>query len=227
MKRALRIAIAVVSLVLAALALGALLPRPFIAEDRGSAPRTHRILVLTNPIHTDIAIPVDAAVRERFAFLGSAGMPIDAPGVRYLVFGWGGREFYTETPIWSELKLRPLLKGLTIDRSVMHVDLSGEIVEPKAAVTGFDLSDESFDRLNRFIRAGFSGEGTPQPIENAFYGEFDAFYPAEGSFTALMGCNTWTAKALREAGLQTGWWNPLPASLAVSLRLHNGQDVGR
>ncbi|MER9496898.1 DUF2459 domain-containing protein [Mesorhizobium sp. M0587] len=43
-------------------------------------------------------------VRRRFHFLVDAGLPSDAPEVRYIVFGWGGRAFYLETPTWSQLK---------------------------------------------------------------------------------------------------------------------------
>jgi uncharacterized protein (TIGR02117 family) len=64
-------------------------------------------------------------------------------------------------------------------------------------------------------------DGGPEKIEDAAYGEYDLFFEANGNFNALAGCNTWTAGALRAAGLQTGWWTPLPITLFYSLRLHN------
>ena len=208
--------------VFAALLLGALVPRPLLPFDSVDT-ATRRILLLHNPIHTDIAIPLDAAVLADFDFLLGAGIPADLPDARYLVFGWGGREFYINTPVWSELKAGPLFKGLTLDRSVMHVEVAGDIPEPQPVVTGHALSEAGYDRLLTFIRASFrsSPERGPIHIEGAAYGEFDAFFEANGWFNAVAGCNTWTATALREAGLRTGWWNPLPQSLAVSLSLHN------
>jgi uncharacterized protein (TIGR02117 family) len=53
------------------------------------------------------------------------------------------------------------------------------------------------------------------------YGSDDAFFEANGYFNALLGCNTWTAAALRAAGVKTGWWTPLPPLLITSLHLHN------
>jgi hypothetical protein len=50
------------------------------------------------------------------------------------------------------------------------------------------------------------------------------FYEAQGTFNALVGCNVWTATALRSAGLRTGWWNPLPFLLIRSLWYYN--DIG-
>ena len=73
-------------------------------------------------------------------------------------------------------------------------------------------------RFHRKQLSEWTGRADLDP--DASYGEFDAFFEA-GNFTALLGCNTWAAAALRKAGLQTGWWNPLPQTLGLSLDLHN------
>jgi len=201
--------------------LGTLVPRP-LWPAAAAGEGTRHILVLRNPIHTDIAIPVDDEVRRRFHFLAVAGIPADAPEVRYIVFGWGGRAFYLETPTWSQVKAVPVLKALTLDASVMHVDVAGAIAEPHPDVAGFDVDEAHFAALLDFIAASFQqGPNGPLVIENAGYSSFDRFYEANGHFNALVGCNTWTAAALRTAGLRTGWWNPLPVSLGLSMRLYN------
>lgn len=206
-----------------AVALGTLVPRPFWPAARAEGEGTRHILVLKNPIHTDIAVPLDDGVRRRFAFLADTGLPIEAQEARYIVFGWGGRAFYLETPTWSQLKTMPVLKALTLDASVMHVDAAGAILEPHPDVAGFDIDEEHFSPLLDYIAASFRQReaGGPMAIENAGYSTFDRFYEANGHFNALVGCNTWTAAALRTAGLRTGWWNPLPVSLGWSLRLYD------
>jgi uncharacterized protein (TIGR02117 family) len=221
MRRILRWLALLATAVLLAAALGALLPRP-LWPSVASAEKPHRILVLNNAIHTDIAIPVDDEVRRRFGFLIDAGMPTDAPAVRYIVFGWGGRAFYLETPTWAQLKAVPVIKALTLDTSVMHVDIAGDILEPRPDVESFNIGADRFAALLDFIEASFQGgPGGPVLVENASYSRYDHFFEANGHFNALVGCNTWTAAALRTAGLRTGWWNPLPVSLSLSLRLYN------
>lgn len=216
--RRLFLALILMALIVAA---GTFVPRPLWASGKDHG-ETRRILVLTNPIHTDIAIPIDADVRRRFAFLENAGIPMDHPQARWLVFGWGGRAFYLETPTWGELKLVPVLKALTADRSVLHVDLVGEIPYSHPAVTSLEIGADGLSRMTEFIAGSFRHlENEPMLIAGRGYGSTDQFYEAEGWFNALVGCNTWTAKALREAGLQTGWWNPMPVTLATSLQLHN------
>jgi uncharacterized protein (TIGR02117 family) len=221
MRKVLRFLSMSLAVIVLAAALGTLVPRPlWPAASAGEGAR--HILVLKNPIHTDIAIPVDDAVRQRFHFLVEAGIPADSPEVRYIVFGWGGRAFYLETPTWSELKAGPVMKALTLDASVMHVDVAGAIAEPHPDVTGFDIDGKRFAALLDFIQASFQqGPNGPIHVQNAAYSRFDGFFEANGHFNALVGCNTWTAAALRTAGLRTGWWNPLPVSLGWSMRLYN------
>ena len=104
----------------------------------------------------------------------------------------------------------------------MHVGVAGAIDETKDPVRGFDVSEAEFASLLDFIDDSFqTGPDGPVWIPDSSYGEFDAFFEAKGNFTALLGCNTWAAAALRKAGLQTGWWNPLPQTLGLSLDLHN------
>lgn len=209
-------------LVAAGVALGTLVPRPLFGGAAAGDATSRHILVFTNPIHTDIAVPIDDGVLEKFDFLLDAGIQADLPAARYLVFGWGSKAFYIGTPTWSELKPGPVLAALTLDNSVMHVDLAGEIALPQPTVSRFDISEAGFASLLDFIDSSFVRDAVGvQRIPAVAYGAYDGFFDANGKFNALAGCNTWTAAALRQAGLTTGWWNPLPATLNWSLGLYN------
>jgi uncharacterized protein (TIGR02117 family) len=211
--------------------LGTAVPRPLVPVQEEIPPEgvpARRVLVLANPIHTDIALPADADVLARFSFLGDDGLPMDWAGVEWLVFGWGGRSFYLETPTWGDLRPGPVVRAFTLDRSAMHVSVAGPIGLPQEGVLALDLAEGNFERLVEGIEAGFmrSGQGEPILIEGRSYGDYDLFYEGAGRFNALAGCNLWSAAALRAGGLRTGWWNPLPASLVWSLRRHNPSANG-
>ncbi len=204
---------------------GTLIPRPlFSLADNGEKPV--EILVITNPIHTDIAIPATSDVLQTFGFLGQSGLPLDAPGLRWLVFGWGGRAFYMETPTWSQVKLIPVLKALTLDDSALHVELAGDIDRALPNVKSFRISIHQSAQLYSQIAGSFETK-TPQAIPGAGYGLYDRFFEAKGSFNILASCNTWAARMLRAAGMRTGLWNPLPQSLGVSLDLFNQKPTAR
>jgi len=219
--RALRRVLVGLAVVILLLVLGTLVPRPFSASEQ-AAP-TRRILVVSNPIHTDIAVALDAGLLARMPWLANPNLPFAQPGTAWIVFGWGARAFYIETPTWDALKPWPVIKAFTLDDSVMHVMATGDIDIGHPAVTAFDLDESSYAAMLDFIAAGFVTDAAGLPIEivGKGYTPFDRFFEAHGSFNAFAGCNIWTAKALRIAGLQTGWWNPLPQSLAISLSLHN------
>jgi uncharacterized protein (TIGR02117 family) len=222
MKRFVRFWVSATLLIAVAVLLGAVVPRPLFVAKADDTPKPHRIFVLSNPIHTDIAVPIDDEVIELFDFLRQDGMPLDAPNASYLIFGRGGREFYISTPTWSDLKPMPLLKGVTLDRAAMHIDVAGEIASTNPAVLSFDVGDEQFDALLRFILDSFRRDtGRALLIPGVQYATYDRFYEANGYFNAAVGCNIWTAQGLRQAGLRTGWWNPTPATLRLSLRLYN------
>ncbi|ARM89647.1 urease-associated protein [Rhizobium sp. CIAT894] len=223
MRTGIRWLLRIVFLIVFSAVCGTFIPRPLIAPVEASpAAAMHRVLLLSGPIHTDIAIPLDEETRAAFSFLDGTDFPLGHPNAEWLIIGWGGRAFYLETPTWGQLKPLPVLRALTIDRSVLHIDLAGHITEPQPTIAAFDIGDDQMARLRKFISDSFVREaGAVVPIPDAGYGEIDRFFEAKGYFNALFGCNTWTAAALRSAGLRTGLWNPLPQSLRLSLGVYN------
>jgi uncharacterized protein (TIGR02117 family) len=218
----------IVLLPLIGMGFGTLVPKPIAFSANADGPSSDtasqtRILVLSNPIHTDIALPATPEVLKELSFVSDAGLDLDYPGVQWIILGWGSRSFYIETPTWGELKAGPVINALTWDRSVMHVQRSGDIPQDQDLVQSVNLEKADFRRLLDEIRSSFqSTDGSsPQAILGAAYGKHDIFFPANGGFNALMGCNIWTARMLRVAGVTTGLWTPLPVTLRWSLELHN------
>ncbi|MBU4530667.1 MAG: TIGR02117 family protein [Hoeflea sp.] len=227
-----RYVLGVVLLSIFALGLGVLIPRPFLASTPGpvaaaagspSPESTRTVLLLSTEIHTDLALPASPDVVARFSFMAADGLDPSQPGVSYIIAGWGGRSFYIETPRWADLKPGPVFNALTYDRSVMHMALGGGIDQNHPTVTEIELDEASFERVLQGVLASFTLDSAGERIvvPGAQYGEYDLFYEAEGLFNALAGCNVWTAATLRQAGLRTGWWTPLPGLLSLSLKLHN------
>lgn len=205
----------------ASLITGALIPYP-AREAANDGGERFRIIVAANPIHTDILVPINDQVRERFSFLADAGGGFFRPGARWLVIGWGGRSFYTETPRWADLKPGPVLKSLTADASVLHLDMATGLPSDDPSLRSFDIDGAAFKQLLDFIDSSFARvHGRPVVLTGMGYGATDQFYEANGAFNFLVGCNTWTAEGLRIAGLRTGLWTPLPITLFWSLALHN------
>lgn len=216
--------LALVCVLLGLMVLGILVPRPADTAypPAGGAAGLNVVHLAANPIHTDILLPATPEVLERFGFLARDGLDLGHPALRTVVVGWGGRAFYTQTPTWDQLRFDAVWRSATVDRSVLHVALGGAVDEAGPGILRLDLSDAAFAALLDFMAAGFEAgpDGTPAVLPGAGYGPFDRFYEARGRFNLFLGCNTWTAAALRAAGLPTGWWSPLPPTLLWGLALH-------
>lgn len=213
---------ALAGLLLAALVLGVLVPRQPAAVATGE--RTHRVLLLSSAIHTDLALPAEPWILDRFGFLEKAGLPLRDPAVAYVLVGRGGRSFYVETPTWDELRPMPVLRSFGLDAAVLRIALAGAVDPETAGVRAIDLDETGLERLADFALSSLTRNDAGAAIlldeQPAAYGPFSRFFEAKGRFNALWGCNLWTAEALREAGLATGLWTPLPVLLALSLDVH-------
>lgn len=227
MRRFARAIFAFVLVVAIAIGLGIAIPRPFLhvagAETAAGEPRT--FLVLSSAIHTDLAFPTDDPdVRAALGFIAGEGLDPDLPGARFIIAGWGSRAFYINTPTWGDLKPGPLARAMTIDSAVMHMSLAADIDLSAPSVRSVTVSRAQWRALLEAVSASFvrDGQGATVAIPGAEYGDFDRFYEAHGWFNAAVGCNTWTGRMLREAGLTTGAWTALPLFLTWSLDLHRG-----
>jgi hypothetical protein len=67
--------------------LGAVVPHPAVYEQPEGTVLERRILVVANPIHTDIAIPLDQQSLAALPFLADTGLPVDHPNARWLLLG--------------------------------------------------------------------------------------------------------------------------------------------
>lgn len=202
--------------------LGMAVPRPVEAlpADGGR----HEIVLVANPIHTDIALPATPDVLSRLSFLSADGLPLDHPALGAILVGWGGREFYTRTPTWGDLTLGAALASVTLDDSVLRFALIPALDPALPGTRRLTLSDAQFEALLSFIEDTLKrGQtGAPVTVPGAGYSPFDRFYEAVGWFNIALGCNVWTSAALAHAGVPTGFWTPLPQTLLASIRWHEG-----
>lgn len=117
---------ALVAAYLLAAAAGALIPGPMQdAPAQPGPPVTIRLV--SGPIHFDFLLPLTPETRAAFAPLARHGLPVDAPGARWLIIGWGAREFYTTTGSYADLSLTALWRSFTGDASVLRADVIGPL----------------------------------------------------------------------------------------------------
>ena len=194
---------------------GAFVPGPRASVPAGGA--TVEVLMIAGPIHYDLLLPADAGTLARFGFARAAGVPLGDPRVRWLVVGWGAREFYTTTGSYGDVSARAVWRGLTGDGSVMRIDVASAL-PAKPPARRLRMGQLQYNALLGAIEAGFARDagGQPVPVAGAGLSRTDAFFAGVGRFHAFRTSNTWIGRTLRAAGLRFGAWTPFPYSVALS-----------
>ena len=173
-------------------------------RDFSQAVDVIEIFLSSNGTHVDLAVPVVNGVKDWRA----EGL-VTRRGTRYLAFGWGERDFYLETPTWSDFRLVVGAHALLWRPTLMHVT---EWPAPRRDAIRLAVSREQYARLVRQIRAGFA-PGPVRHLPGKGYGTFDNFYEGSGAYSIFVTCNQWTNRALADSGIRAVLWSPLPYGL--------------
>lgn len=171
---------------------------------------TERIWVVSHGWHTGLVLPVAA--------LPHAACPEIVQNVTtpFVEIGWGDEGFYRAPQITVLLTLDAIFIP---DPSVLHVvdvPVPPHQYFDRSTVVAVELSQSGFMELVSFVCERFSRKGAEpaEPLGPGIYGK-SRFFRAEGLYYFPKTCNTWTARALRRAGLPMSWWYSLTASNVI------------
>jgi uncharacterized protein (TIGR02117 family) len=122
----------------------------------------------------------------------------DFPDATLVEIAWGDRDFYMapEPTGWLAVKAALFTAG-----SVLHV-AGFAAADVPASTVALPVSRTGFDAMTRFFHDEYArdAEGRPARLAAGLYGA-SGFYAARGRYHLFNTCNTWVARALREAGL--------------------------
>lgn len=174
------------------------------------------IFVRTNGVHTWLLVPKVTREKDWRPLVPGEHLRDPRWGRGdHVAFGYGNRTFYLETPTWGDLTMKnAFLAAFGAGRSLMHADHDHRPV-PDEYQRPLKLRPDEYRRLVAFIDKSFQrdAEGRTIPLLGRGYGGSDMFYEAVGPYSAILTCNEWTGRALRQAGVKTGLWTPLSQSL--------------
>jgi uncharacterized protein (TIGR02117 family) len=175
-----------------------------------------RIFVRTNGVHTWILVPKVTPEMDWRPLVPGAHLKDPAWGRGdHVALGYGNRTFYLETPTWGDLTMKnAFLAAFGQGRSLVHADH-----DHRPQATDYQrpllLSRDQYRRLAAHLQASFQrdAQGRSITVSGRGYTLSDAFYEANGPYSALYTCNSWTGEALRAAGVRMGVWTPLSQSI--------------
>ncbi|HEV2079520.1 MAG TPA: TIGR02117 family protein [Allosphingosinicella sp.] len=174
------------------------------------------IFVRTNGVHTWLVLPKVSQGIDWRPLVDPAYLKDPRYGAGdYLAFGFGNRDFYLNTPSWSDLTVQTTLAAaFGRGPGLLHVE---HVHDPRAGErqVRLNIRPEEYRKLARRIHGSFvfDESGKPVPLIGRGYGPADVFYEARGSYNMGRTCNEWTGEQLRSAGIRTGLWTPFSQSV--------------
>ncbi len=166
------------------------------------------VYVVTNGYHTGLILPVSAIGEDLSLLIRPTDIPNRMLVGNWLLFGWGDRDFYLNTPTLADVKFLTAIHALAgSGETLVHVDhlqSPDVVVDPRPV----RLDPAAYRKLISFIRASLHTDSNGRPVAIAGYDDSDVFYEASGNYNLLHSCNNWTSNALAAAGVRTALWSP-------------------
>lgn len=178
------------------------------------------IAVVSNGIHASLVMPTQVLDVDWSETFPAEHFPIGRSDAPMVMFGWGNRDFYLNTPTWDDFDLLTGVRAvLGVGGSALHVTYLWGLGDGDRVVR-FRVSEDAYRHLAAHILGtlALDGDGRQVPIPGYSYLGTDAFFEARGRYSLLATCNEWVRRGLAEAGIRTSVWTPFPAPLLDHLR---------
>ena len=113
----------------------------------------YEIWIKSNGVHLDIILPIKNNLIDWDAVLSVPAGIKDK--VQYVGFGWGDKEFYINTPQWSDLKFPTAFKALFVRTdAAMHVAFYWNLSENEKTIKLY-VNEQQFTNTQIFIMNSF------------------------------------------------------------------------
>lgn len=202
---------AIIALVAVYLIFALAIPYISVPAEKVSEPKVVEAYILTNGVHTDIVVPIQSKQYDWSKEILFENTTSKSTDFNYLSIGWGDKGFYLDTPEWADLKVSTAFNAaFWLGESAMHCTFYKEMKEGEDCKK-LMLTEKQYATLIEFINKKFDRDenGSLKLIKtDAVYNDHDAFYDANGSYSFLYTCNTWTNDALKAAGQKAALWTP-------------------
>lgn len=160
------------------------------------------IYMNSDGVHLDFIIPIENLSNE----LRNDLVLID--NTKYLSFGCGEKQFFLNTPEWSDLTVKTTVNALFVNsETLIHVV---EFSSKKNNWIAIKLNTSQLERLNGYISNSFTKglDDKKVILENQSYWENDNFYESNYNYNCLTTCNTWVNSGLKTSDLEACLWTP-------------------
>lgn len=175
------------------------------------------IYIMQSGVHTDFVLPARNHIKD-----WNLDFPIENTAFKdststLLSVGWGDKEFYMNTPEWSDLTFKNAISiPFGIGPSAIHAIYYQKLPVDRLKVK-LRLSERQYKKLVHYIENTLIYEDQKtkllEPTMAGVVHGNDAFYAAKGSYNMFKTCNTWINNGLKECEQKASYWTPFPGGL--------------
>jgi len=169
------------------------------------------IYIVSNNVHTDFVLPVHTSLKDWGKDFPIAGFNYVDSTFKYISFGWGDKEFYLNTPTWSDFKLDIAVKALFFSSaSLMHIIYLKNSPEENDLSKKILITKEQYRILINYLEHSFIKDknGKYVPINVPFKSSNENYYESGKSYNFINTCNNWTNQGIKLMGIKTATWAP-------------------
>lgn len=180
-----------------------------------------QIYVIKHSWHADIILPVHSMPTDSFPILN------EFPDSRYLEIGWGDSAYYSNPDPGSGITVKAAIFPTP---GILHITGINDNLDHRFQfyrVLQFTIQRNELWHLVQFISKEFVYTTNRRPIkigQGIFHNSY--FYRANSRYTVFKNCNTWTARALKQAGIPVSPFGALTVDMLFNRLSKYGAPVG-
>jgi uncharacterized protein (TIGR02117 family) len=172
-----------------------------------------QIYLMQSGVHTDFLVPVKDKEIDWTEFFPRENTKLNDTNTRYLAIGWGDKNFYMNTPEWSDLTFKTAIFCMTgLGTAAIHSTYYYAVPKDKPTVQ-LSLSKKQYKKLIKYVKNTLVLNKTEQsvyikPNNKKVVTDNDAYYEAHMRYSLFHTCNTWINNGLKACQKKACLWTP-------------------
>jgi uncharacterized protein (TIGR02117 family) len=181
-----------------------------VEKEITKAPRKVTIYFMQSGVHTDIIVPVHHKIQNWDALFPYENNKVYDTTFHWIGIGMGDKRFFLTTPSFSDLTLSTAFRGtFGLNGAAIHAYYHYEIPVDRPIIK-LKITENQYRRLCGYIKGTIRFKNNkPVLLESTVEGtvfDYDRYYDALGTYSALNTCNSWVNEGLKAAGQRGCYW---------------------
>jgi uncharacterized protein (TIGR02117 family) len=172
-----------------------------------------QIYLMQSGVHTDFLVPIKNEEIDWTEVFPRENTKLNDKNTRFVSIVWGDKNFYMNTPEWSDLTFKTAIFCMTgLGTAAIHSTYYYDVPKDKTTVQ-LTLSQKQYRKLihyvkNTLVLTKTQRSGYIKPNNKKVVSDNDAYYEAHMRYSLFHTCNTWINNGLKASQKKACLWTP-------------------